>query len=378
METSRIFLFADKYLKLFSEEPPSSGLITAFPSDCAELSFKNDKGESLYKLSNDINPFKDGASFEAVAPEIRSPHLLGTALYSHFLQLTDKGAELFAPDNRSWFITALTRLKELTAPENALELSPLYKELEERREKLISLIAAYDRLVLVICPNLDNMYWLAFGDLEVEIFDLYCAIHRLARKSELLQARINRQEKLDEKEIDEQLEAEYKKFREQLKGMVNKVEEALEWKRKKRLNEDESKEFKKLYREIIKALHPDLHPALSERERQLFRQAAEAYEKGDLEELRTIKVMISLFQEPEESNEAPEVTLEKLKKRISETDAKIDNLKSIYPYIYLEVLEDPEHKARKRAEMESKSEEYRLTLDMYKKKVEELLRWSDE
>lgn len=315
MDTSRIFLFADKYLKLFSEgDTPSSGLITAFPSDCAELSFKDDKGESLYKLSNEINPFKDGASLEAVASEIRSPLFLGTALYSHFLQLTDKGAELFAPANRSWFITALTRLKELTDPQNSLELSPVYKELEELRERLISLIAAYDRLVLVICPNLDNMYWLAFGDLEVEIFDLYCAIHRAARKAELLQARINRQEEIDEKEIEKQLEVEYEKFREQLRGMVGRVEEALEWKKKKRLNEEESKEFKKLYREIVKTLHPDLHPGLSERERHLFRQAAEAYEKGDIEELRTIKVMLSLFQEPEENNEAPEVTTEKLKK----------------------------------------------------------------
>lgn len=55
----------------------------------------------------------------------------------------------------------------------------------------------------------------------------------------------------------------------------------------------ESNELKKLYLAIVKALHPDLRPNLSDDRMQLFYNAVEAYKNGDLNGLRIIEALVS-------------------------------------------------------------------------------------
>ena len=53
------------------------------------------------------------------------------------------------------------------------------------------------------------------------------------------------------------------------------------------------RELKKLYHRIVKALHPDLNPNLTQAQLNLFNNAVNAYESGDLNTLSIISVMVS-------------------------------------------------------------------------------------
>ena len=60
--------------------------------------------------------------------------------------------------------------------------------------------------------------------------------------------------------------------------------------------------LKKLYRRIVKAMHPDLHPDQDEKTKELFKRAMAAYEEGDLQTLEEIAQIID-GDEPENAED---------------------------------------------------------------------------
>lgn len=105
---------------------------------------------------------------------------------------------------------------------------------------------------------------------------------------------------------------------------------------------------KELYRKIIKKLHPDVNPNATEREQELFRRAAQAYEDGDIETLQEIydEVFSSAGSESEQTdNLSPEKLLEiksRLQEQIRALEAELNEIRSRNPYRYRELLDDPE------------------------------------
>ena len=104
---------------------------------------------------------------------------------------------------------------------------------------------------------------LKLGSLEYKAYEAQCAVMRLKRKVELIQAKKNRQEKVNIAKIDERLDVEFYEYQQKLNEQIDKMNEALEHSKAEYLSEEESKELKKLYRKIVKALHPDINPEVS-------------------------------------------------------------------------------------------------------------------
>ena len=124
-------------------------------------------------------------------------------------------------------------------------------------------------------------YMLAIGGLEYKAYEIECAILRLKRKAELIQANKNRQEKIVLSKIEEVLDFEFAEYKAKLNEQVDKMNAALERSKGEVLSDEENRELKKLYRAIVKSLHPDLHPNLSDAKINLFHNAAMAYENED-------------------------------------------------------------------------------------------------
>lgn len=253
--------------------------------------------------------------------------------------------------------------------------SRLKEYVERLRTELSMLFLEHDELAHVICKNVEMEYMLTLGGLEYKVYRLHCAVLRLKRKIDMIQAKRNRQEKIVLSEIEMALDAEFSEYQRKLDEQIGKMNDALEWGRGKFLSEEDAKELKKLYRAIVKSLHPDLHPDATSAQNQLFHNAVHAYEKGDLDALRLINEMASVPVTAERSEDGLlvlEKEKERLEKLLDVVRNRIEKIKNEYPYILKAIVQSPEKTAEKRAELEKSSARLQEMLVRYQSRLDGL------
>ncbi len=260
-------------------------------------------------------------------------------------------------------------------------LSPEFESLktavEKLRTELSMLLLEQDELVLVECKNIETAYMLALGNLEYKAYELQCAVLRLKRKAELIQALKNRQEKIVISKIESILDKEFAEYQAKLDEQINKMNEALDRSKCEALSDEEIKELKKMYRSVVKSLHPDLHPDISKAKIYLFNNAVSAYKNGDLNRLRIIAEMVS---EPvlSDNHEDGRTFLAKEKERLAGLirvlNDEIKKTKSEFPYNVKSIIQSEEKITEKRAELEEAIAQLEKSLEFYKSKTEEMLR----
>ena len=218
---------------------------------------------------------------------------------------------------------------------------------------------------------------LNLGSIEYKAYEVQCAALRLKRKIELIQAKKNRQEKVIISAIEEVLDNEFAEYQKQLDEQINKMNDALKRSKADVLTDEENKELKKLYRKIVKALHPDINPDASEVQVQLFDNAVSAYKSGDLGTLRIIGEMVGNNPLSEQHKDAMTQLVEereRLQGLLKSIRESIDNIKSEYPYTMKDILEDTEKTEQKKQELENILEQYNELISIYKSRIEEMLR----
>ena len=264
--------------------------------------------------------------------------------------------------------------------ENSVVHFPGFEELkaavDQLRTELSMLHLEHDELLYVECKNIETAYMLAIGGLEYRAYELECAVLRLKRKAELIQAKKNRQEKIILSEIEECLHVEFAEYQDRLNELIEKMNKALEHDRRIPLSEEEIRELKKLYRSIVRALHPDFNPEQGEAKRRLFDNAVTAYKNGDIDGLRAISVMVTGSVSPGEQPGSLSQLLkekERLSKLLQGAREKIAAIKSEYPYTVKSLLLDPEKVEARQVQLESRLKELDLTAAAYREKIEEML-----
>lgn len=256
------------------------------------------------------------------------------------------------------------------------EFATLKTEVEKLRTELSMLLLERDELRLVICKNIETAYMLALGSFEYKAYEWHCKVLRIKRKIDIVQAKKNRQERIVLAMIDEQLNEEFAEYQQQLDEQIEKMNEALEHNKGKPLSAEENKEIKKLYRNIVKALHPDLHPDITSSQIQLFQNAVQAYEHGDLASIRIISEMVVEPDIPDQSEDVMTVLLkekERLTKSLEFIRKQISEIKSEYPYTMKELVQDPVQIAEKKAELEELIEELKEVYNLYAARLQNLL-----
>ena len=257
------------------------------------------------------------------------------------------------------------------------DFEKLKNEVEKMRTELSMLLLERDELQFVICKNIETEYMLNLGSIEYRAYEAQCLSLRLKRKIELIQAKKNRQEKVIISAIEETLDTEFAEYQKRLDEQINKMNDALKRSKAEVLTDEENKELKKLYRKIVKALHPDINPDVSETHVNLFDNAVQAYKNGDLNTLRIICEMVGNSPLPEQHKDAltqlneEKERLQNLLKAIRDS---IEKIKSEYPYTMKEILEDKEKTEQKKQELESILRQYNELISIYKAKIEEMVR----
>lgn len=257
------------------------------------------------------------------------------------------------------------------------DFGKLKASVEKLRTELSMLVLERDELVYVECKNIEMAYMLVIGGLEYKAYEIECAILLLKRKVELIQAKKNRQEKFVLSKIEELLDIEFAEYRVKLNEQIDKMNAALDRNNSESLSEEETRELKKLYRTIIKSLHPDINPGLSKAKIQLFYNAVTAYENGDINGLRIISVMVTKSALTEEK---PDVISQLMKEKgrllelLQTVKANIEEIKSEYPYTMKSLVQSSEMTQARKAELEISIKQLNETLAAYKAKIEEMLR----
>lgn len=257
------------------------------------------------------------------------------------------------------------------------DFEKLKNEVERMRTELSMLLLERDELQFVICKNIETEYMLKLGSIEYRAYEAQCLSLRLKRKIELIQAKKNRQEKVIISAIEETLDTEFAEYQKQLDEQINKMNDAFKRSKAEVLTDEENKELKKLYRKIVKALHPDINPDVSETQVNLFDNAVKAYKNGDLNTLRIIGEMVGNSPLPEQHKDAltqlneEKERLQHLLKAIRDS---IEQIKSEYPYTMKEIIEDEEQTEQKKKELENILSQYNELISIYKAKIEEMIR----
>lgn len=257
------------------------------------------------------------------------------------------------------------------------DFEKLKSEVEKMRTELSMLLLERDELQFVICRNIETEYMLKLGSVEYKAYEAQCAALRLKRKIELIQAKKNRQEKVIISAIEEALDDEFAEYQKQLDEQIDKMNAALKRSKAEVLSDEESKELKRLYRKIVKALHPDINPDVSEAQVQLFDNAVSAYKSGDLGTLRIIGEMVGSNPLPKQHKDAMTRLIEereRLRGLLMSIRESIENIRSEYPYTMKDILEDTERTEQKKQELESILEQYSELISIYTAKIEEMLR----
>ena len=258
--------------------------------------------------------------------------------------------------------------------------SPEYEKLEsevrEKQQELSDILFIHDDLKYVICENIKTNYLVEIGGLEYEVFEKFCEFLRLRRKKELIQAKINRNEKPDLSKIEQQLKNEFADYQEQMQKRLEDIYIAKVTSEDPALTGKELKEFKSIYRNIIKKLHPDLNPNIDENSKELFDRAVAAYQIGDLEML---KVLLELTKQSEtiQTNDTSIASLrakiDHLEKLIEKVQIDIENIKQTTPYIWKYFLDNPVEKAKRINILETQVRSYEAAIKTQVELIEKML-----
>ena len=257
------------------------------------------------------------------------------------------------------------------------EIEELEKEIERLRTEISMLMAQRDELQFVVCKNIEMEYMLRLGGLEHQAFSLQCKYLRLKRKAEMIRARLNRQEPVDPELIDAMLDEEFATYQAKLEEQIRKMRDAANWKNARELTEEETKEIKKRYRRIVKALHPDLNPDVTPAQIDLFHQAVKAYENGDLMTLRMIDDMVCKEELPAETQNAVQELqkrLEQLQKLAETVRTEIDTIKTSFPYTERDLLRDEAMIAERREELQALIDEYTKAIIDMQEQINHMMR----
>lgn len=249
----------------------------------------------------------------------------------------------------------------MTDQENTTQLTIShgdYSRLQKLQKEYAELFEKKDHMVSQEEPFLTAIYVTKISPSAMELFSLQIEVSRLKAKKEAIQAYINRGKKPDLKTIEKQLDEQFAEYYKRLAQEDEDLKSAKEYINAPSLSEEQSKEFKEIYRQLVKRLHPDLHPEQSEADKELFLKVQAAYHSSDLAYLRS--VLMKLTNESGDYSYVTPDYLDNLEVLINTLKEQIDLLNHSFPFNMREKLADKEWIVEHVAETDEKIKKLKI------------------
>jgi hypothetical protein len=210
-------------------------------------------------------------------------------------------------------------------------------------------------------PQLEALYLSKIGVFQIQLIAIQLDCKSLKRKLEKVRAAINKDLQPDfeqiEKDVEEELGVAYIALNQQMQDLENA---------KQMLGNlsspTKSAELRKLYKEMAKKLHPDVNPELTKEQKELWLKVKDAYECGDLDRLKALKIIYEkeLAQTDDIRNNLTTETLELkiavLKESIKVLEQQITIIRSEFPFTLEKELKDDEWVANETATLKEELE----------------------
>lgn len=251
------------------------------------------------------------------------------------------------------------------------------QRLYDLKKSLEDLIFERDNLLYVVCENIKTSYMLTFGSLNYRVNKAYFEYLRLRRKRVLIQAKKNCEEQVEIDDIEKQLDDEFIQYKKKLQEKVDELENALERSKAETLSKEDVVKIKKLYKKIVKKIHPDINPLITEKEKDLFLKSTDAYKNGDLTSIQIIyDIVLSGDMENDNSLsfDSLEEEIKRIKALVEKIQHNIETIKSIPPYSWRIYVEDEEKKAEKLNELKESLQSYKQAIRTEEEYIKELLK----
>lgn len=264
-----------------------------------------------------------------------------------------------------------------------LELTAEQKELRARfntlKKEFSELFALKNEMLSHKGPFLTSLYLELIGRKLYEHYCLKVELSKLKERMTLLQVYINRNESPDLQAVDEKIEILFSEYQKKIEEEAQNLAAAREYLTNgKFLSDEEVKELKSLYYTIVKWLHPDINPDLTEEQKELFVKAQAAYELLDLNTLRLILVSLEIGKLYVTDSLNLEEMVEKLIKNIDGLKAQIDKMNLEFPFIFKEKIHNQEWVKSEQKEIQKEIDALIVEIEKYKQYVILLEEWKPE
>ena len=292
------------------------------------------------------------------------------------------------------------------------DIEKLKKEVRVLRDILAAMVLERDHLDNVTLRDIEAAYMRELGSLEAEAYRAESDARILKARLERMQADLNRRAVPVPEEIERDLRARYEEYKKTYEEYQRRVAEADSYERQRKkqktaqadassgekasfsggapetadpsgeapAGETEEQELKRLYRKIVKAMHPDLHPDQDAATKDLFKKAIVAYKNFDLKTLREISAMLDGDLSENTENLREELLKEKarLLALIRGIRQEIADVKRRYPYTCREILEDPERLEAEKDRRRKRIEIAKRAAEIYQERITEIeKRWKN-
>lgn len=267
----------------------------------------------------------------------------------------------------------------INPPDLPPEQKLLRQQYDALKKEFAKLFALKDKMVAHDEPLLTSLYLQTIGQKKYEAYCLNVELSKLKHRFSLLQAYVNRREKPDLNVVNNELESVFAEYQKQIETEAQRLAAAKEFLKGGFLSSEESKQLRDMYYVIVKRLHPDINPDLSDEQQELFLQAQAAYELSDLDTLKRILLLLNISATGMEiSFPDLQTTVEHLEKQVKKLQEQIAELEMRFPFIYKENLYD---KAWIETEQETVCREIEVlkdAIEKYKTYVILLEEWKPE
>ncbi|MFR8927717.1 MULTISPECIES: J domain-containing protein [Peptoniphilaceae] len=251
------------------------------------------------------------------------------------------------------------------------------ERIKELKRTLENLVFERDNLKYVICENIKTAYMLTFGSLEYRLYKSYCKYLRLKRKRDMIQAKKNRQEKIKMDLIEMKLDEEFCDYKKKLEEKTQEINDAIKRSKAEVLSDEDAKLLKKCYKSIVKKLHPDINPNVTDAEKELFYNATEAYKNGDLASLQIIYDIVCSSDDIEDkalSGKSLGDEVKRLEDLVDQIQRDIDLIKYMPPYTWRIYVKDKKKKSEKLSQLERDLKSFKDAIRMQEEAIEVLMR----
>jgi len=230
-----------------------------------------------------------------------------------------------------------------TAIQQDLEYQAIEHYCELLRERLLRLILEKDELLAVAIPNIEAAYQRHIGCLVFEKFCLQTEISKSKRTIEIIQTSLIHGAKATRESVEKRLELEFREWEERLKEQLRMIEAARE-SEKSRASVEEARRINRLYRRLVRKLHPDLNPGLLPEYRMLWEPVQEAYLKADAEDLGSLWLIVGELGEVSSKQPSGLEQLRRIedgfRKSIQKVKSMISEIVTGHPYVLKDRLND--------------------------------------